>query len=156
MKAVPVLRPAAAAMLLPAAAVAADAPAMPPAFDLNALVQLGLGLLGVIVVILLLAWLLRQLPTLRRQSGQIAIVGGLAVGNRERIVLVEVQGTRILLGVTQDSVNALHVFPAAAVHTPPADHAATPRRSVVEPGLDFRQAMQALREQDHDGSTGRA
>lgn len=132
------------------AAAASETPPPPaPAFDVSSLVNLGIKLLVVIAVILALAWLARQVPTLRRSSGPITILGGLNVGNRERIVLVEVHGERVLLGVTPGSVTTLHVLDRLAVHGAGAgetDGEDSPRRR-----FDFRSALADYHRAREDG-----
>jgi flagellar protein FliO/FliZ len=73
---------------------------------------LGLGL--VLALIFAAAWLLRRLGTgsLGGQSS-VRILGSALVGSRERVVLVEVEGTRLVLGVAPGRVQTLHVLPAA-------------------------------------------
>lgn len=137
---------------LSAAGGAAAAPETPPpaapAFDVGSLVNLGIKLLVVIAVILALAWLARQVPTLRRSSGPITILGGLNIGNRERIVLVEVHGERVLLGVTPGSVTTLHVLERSLPAAEPvlAEPAAGARR-----GFDFRAALADFHRAREDG-----
>jgi flagellar protein FliO/FliZ len=72
-------------------------------------------LLGLVVVLGLIAaavWLLRRYTPLQRGDGTLKIVGGLALGTRERLVLVETGGVRLLLGVMPGKVERLHVFDA--------------------------------------------
>ncbi len=72
-------------------------------------------LVGLAVVLALLggiAWLLKRYSGLRGTgSGLIRIVGGAAVGQRERIVVVEVGGTWLLVGVAPGQVRTLHTMP---------------------------------------------
>lgn len=57
------------------------------------------------------AWLARRhLPGLGAQ-GAVKVVGSTAVGARERVVVVEVEGTWLLLGVGGGSVRLLHSLP---------------------------------------------
>ncbi len=57
------------------------------------------------------AWFARRyLPGLGAQ-GAIKVVGSTAVGVRERVVLVEVEGTWLLLGVGGGNVRLLHTLP---------------------------------------------
>jgi flagellar protein FliO/FliZ len=71
-----------------------------------------LGLLAVLAVIGALAWAARrmQLPGQGR-GALLRQVGGLAVGARERVVVVELGDTWLVLGVTAQSVNTLHTLP---------------------------------------------
>lgn len=92
------------------------------------LVQLTLGLLVVLALAIGLSWLLRRYALPR--DGLIRVVGGLPLGTRERLLLIEVDQVRLLIGVTAQQIQTLHVFnpPAAPPfalypdppHEPPA------------------------------------
>lgn len=76
------------------------------------LTQLVFGLLLVLGLIFLLAWLLRRV----QQAGPagkgqvIDIVGSRALGPRDRLMLVQVGNEQILLGLSPGSITALHVL----------------------------------------------
>lgn len=80
------------------------------------LAQLTLGLVVVLALAVGLSWLLRRYALPR--DGLIRVVGGLPLGSRERLLLVEVDKTRLLLGVTATQIQTLHVF--APGTAPPA------------------------------------
>ncbi len=93
----------------------------------------GMALLGktavslavVVGVILLLAWLVRRFNLHQGGSGKhLRVVGSVAVGQRERVVLVEVDKTWLVLGVGGGQVNRLHELPALST---PDDAPDTPR-----------------------------
>lgn len=78
---------------------------------LGTLVSLGLGLVAVIAIIYGCAWLVRRMTGMTGLNNQaIRVLSVMAVGARERIALVEVGGTQILLGITPSTVRTLHVF----------------------------------------------
>ncbi len=79
------------------------------------LVQLTLGLLVVLALAVALSWLLRRYALPR--DGLIRVAGGLPLGHRERLLLVEVDNTRLLLGITSTQIQTLHVFAAATTET---------------------------------------
>lgn len=81
-----------------------------------------LALLAVVAVILLCSWLLRRIGPARHWQGQsLQVVGSTLLGPRERVVIVEVQGTWLVLGVTASQISQLHALPAPPeVPTPPA------------------------------------
>lgn len=81
-----------------------------------------LALLAVVAVILLCSWLLRRIGPSRHWQGQsLKVVGSTLLGPRERVVIVEVQGTWLVLGVTASQISQLHALPAPPeVPTPPA------------------------------------
>lgn len=75
------------------------------------MVTLGLGLLAVLAVILGCAWVVRRMNGLTGMNNQaIKVVSVMALGARERIALIEVGGTQILIGVTASAIRTLHVF----------------------------------------------
>ncbi|MGL1833354.1 flagellar biosynthetic protein FliO [Rhodocyclaceae bacterium SMB388] len=72
--------------------------------------------LGVVIGLLLLSlWLIKRLSLPRGQAAGLKVLGGVAVGSRERVVMVEVGDKVLVLGVTAASVNTLHTLPAAEV-----------------------------------------
>ena len=92
----------------------AAAPAAGPASAVSAgsVVQVVAGLAVVLALVGAAAWLLKRFSALRGTgSGLIRIVGGAAVGQRERIVLVEIGGTWRLVGVAPGQVRTLHTMP---------------------------------------------
>lgn len=97
--------------LLGPACAAAETSASVPA-TAGALVQPLLALGVVVAAILAAAWVIKRLQG--APTGTSALVRPLAavpVGPRERIVLVEVQDTWLVLGVAQGGVTMLHSMP---------------------------------------------
>ena len=75
------------------------------------------GLAVVLVVIFALAWAVRRFAHLPTASkGLIRVLGGVALGSRERAVIVAVGSTRLLLGVAPGQVRMLHVLPEEPSH----------------------------------------
>ena len=73
--------------------------------------QLVIGLLLVLVCIVALAWFAKRFNRLQSTSnGNLQVIGGLSMGARERIVLVQVGSEQLLLGVAPGRVNTLHVL----------------------------------------------
>ena len=78
------------------------------------------ALLLVLALIVGLGWLLKRLPGSGfRPSEGLKLVTSLNVGARERLVVVEVNGQQLLLGVTAGGINTLHVLPEPLPATPP-------------------------------------
>ena len=71
------------------------------------LAQLTLGLVVVLALAVGLSWLLRRYALPR--DGVIRVIGGLPLSSRERLLLVEVDETRLLLGITPTQIQTLHV-----------------------------------------------
>jgi flagellar protein FliO/FliZ len=70
------------------------------------------GLAVVLAVIFVLAWAVRRFGHLPGGGkGLVRIIGGVALGSRERAVVVAVGDTRLLLGVAPGQVRMLHVLP---------------------------------------------
>lgn len=66
------------------------------------------GLVTVLGLILGLAWITKRLrERVPGLAGQLNIVESVALGPRERLCIVEVDGKRLLLGVTQQSITVL-------------------------------------------------
>ncbi|MGH8153295.1 MAG: flagellar biosynthetic protein FliO [Rhodanobacteraceae bacterium] len=90
--------------------------ALSGATDLTGLAAFGkvaFALLVIIAVILAFTWLARRLGPGRGAAGQhLKIVDAKAVGTKERVVIVEVQGTWLVLGVAGGGVSKLHEMPA--------------------------------------------
>ncbi len=106
--------------LLPVALPPALAAAEPPAVSGGgALLQ---GLFGLVIVLGALAvffWFLRRFsPGQSGAQGVIKVIGGVMVGPRERLVVVEVGDTWLLLGVGGGQVNTLHTLPRPASYVP--------------------------------------
>lgn len=71
-----------------------------------------LALVVVLLAIFACAWVVRRLRTFGRPpSRQLAVLDDLAVGQKERVVLVGVGGKRLLVGVAPGSVNLLQILP---------------------------------------------
>ena len=86
------------------------------------------ALLLVLGVIVLLAWMAKRMRNIGG-GGQdrIQLLSDRAVGPKERLVLVRVGDTDILVGVAAGNVHPLHVFPAGAnTAAPPAPESQTP------------------------------
>nr|WP_290447266.1 flagellar biosynthetic protein FliO [Pseudomonas sp. 21LCFQ010] len=75
------------------------------------LLQLLLGLLLVIGLIFVLAWVMRRAQSVAAGNQQvIELVGSRALGPRDRLVLVQVGKEQILLGITPGRITPLHVL----------------------------------------------
>lgn len=112
-------------LLAPALSAAADAAAPSVGVPVSTFVQ---GLLGLLLIVGLL---LVTLAALRRFGGRfqgaqtagLKVVSGISVGARERILLVEVGDTWLVVGVTTTQIRTLHTLPKGSL---PADAAGGP------------------------------
>lgn len=105
---------------------AALAPVAVPAADLNVggeLLRVLLSLAAVVALIFVAGWMSRRLQSRSRPGGRrMRCVEAMAVGARERILLVDADGKRLLIGVGSGGMRTLHVYEGAAPveDTPPA------------------------------------
>ena len=89
----------------------------------------GGGILQVILVLVLVlglmvgaAWLLKRFNAAgMKAQGGIKIIGGVPVGSRERIMVVEVADQWIVVGVTSNNITALSTMPRQVL--PPSQDA---------------------------------
>ncbi|WP_251978170.1 flagellar biosynthetic protein FliO [Salinicola avicenniae] len=100
-----------------------------------------LSLLVVVGIILLCAWLLKRLGPNRRAGGQhLRVVASTPVGQRERVVIVEVEDRWLVLGVGSGQVSKLDTL------TPPPEPSHTTEKTDTPLSGSFATRLgQALR-----------
>jgi flagellar protein FliO/FliZ len=93
--------------------IAADAtPVVAAGPSFVSLLQVMFGLGVVLAAIAGSAWLLKRLgPGQVAAAGALRVVGGVAIGHKERVVLVDVGDTRLVLGVAPGHITTLHQMP---------------------------------------------
>jgi len=75
------------------------------------LIQFTLGLIAVLAAVMILAWIMRRMNRWQMSAGgSLRLLGGLSLGARERILLVQVGDIQLLLGVAPGYVRKLHVL----------------------------------------------
>lgn len=75
--------------------------------------QVILALLFVIALIFGAAWLMKRFQMLNPGlSRQVKVLESVTLGRKEKLLLVEVQQTKLLLGVGAQSINVLHTLDA--------------------------------------------
>lgn len=85
-------------------------PASPLSF--GGVLQVLFGLAVVLGTVAAAAWLLKRLaPGQVAAGGNLRLIGGIAVGPKERVVVVEVGDTWLVVGVAPGQVSALHHMP---------------------------------------------
>lgn len=90
----------------------------------------------VLLVIFACAWAMKRLRGLPRGGARVlAIVDELAVGQKERVVLLACGGSRLLIGVSAGQVSLLQEVPADAFSSAGPDTAGLPSKA---PQTDFR------------------
>ena len=76
------------------------------------LAQVTLSLMLVLAAVFAAAWVVRRLRNFGRPgAGAINIIADVALGTKERAVLIQVGAQQLLLGVAPGRVNTLHVLP---------------------------------------------
>ena len=98
------------------------APEMP--VGLSELLGLAGSLVMVIAAVVIVGWLYAKSQGVRGAANDaISIVATQALGPKERILLIEVGGKQIVLGMTSQQVQTLHVFdePVVSVQQSPAN-----------------------------------
>jgi flagellar protein FliO/FliZ len=103
----------AAALILSTPAFAADSQAVSTA---GSLLQVFIGLVAVLLLIAATAWVAKRLGVARGGSSSLLhVVSSAAVGARERVVILEVGESWLVVGVAPGSVNALMTLPKGEV-----------------------------------------
>ena len=73
--------------------------------------QMLFGLILVLGIIFGMAWFIRRMGSFQQAShGSLRILGGLSVGQRERIVLLQVGEQQLLIGLAPGQIRTLHVL----------------------------------------------
>lgn len=71
---------------------------------------------AMLAVLLAVAWVARRMSGVRLNrsngDGRIRLVSQKPLGMREKLVLIEVDGTKVLLGITQNNIQRLHLVEA--------------------------------------------
>ncbi|MDX1515697.1 MAG: flagellar biosynthetic protein FliO [Woeseiaceae bacterium] len=77
------------------------------------LLSFAASLIVVIAAIVVLGWLYSRSRTLGGKGGEIIrVVASRAIGAKERLLVVEVAGQQLLVGMTAAQLQTLHVFDA--------------------------------------------
>lgn len=75
------------------------------------LIRVVLSLVAIIALIFAAGWLTRRLQSRQLIGGRrLRCIETLSLGTRERVVLIEADGKRLLVGVGTGGVRALHVY----------------------------------------------
>jgi flagellar protein FliO/FliZ len=87
-----------------------------PVIDATQVAEFGVSLIVVIAAILLVGWLYSRLRVGSVRGGdQINVVASRPLGPKERLLVVEVAGQQLLVGMTASQLQTLHVFEAPVV-----------------------------------------
>lgn len=102
--------------LLAQAAGAPDAASGPAVSAAGSLLQVFIGLVAVLLLIAGTAWVAKRFGvTPGSSTGLLRVVSSASVGTRERVVVVEVGESWLVVGVAPGSVNALLTLPRGEI-----------------------------------------
>ncbi|MHC9003408.1 flagellar biosynthetic protein FliO [Enterobacter adelaidei] len=89
----------------------------PSAVPGSPLLQVSGALFGIIAFILIAAWLAKRVGLAGKTAGARAlkVSASTTLGPRERVVIVDVEDARLVLGITASNINVLHKLPPAPV-----------------------------------------
>ncbi len=113
-------------------------PSVPASTPGSALIEVSGALVIIIAVILVCAWIARRTGLFARSvsAKNLKVSASVSLGARERIVVVDVEDARLVLGVTGQQITHLHTLPpASAPDAEPAIGAAS---------ADFSRIMRTL------------
>lgn len=69
------------------------------------------SLLLVVLAIIVCAFILKKMSSFQfRQNNNIQLLDGLPLGTREKLLLIQAGDKQLLIGVSQQGINTLHVF----------------------------------------------
>lgn len=91
--------------------VATHAAEAAPGVGAGGVLKALLALAAVLVAVLAIAWVARRISPTNPTGSSLKLQGGLSVGTRERVMLVEIKDTWLVLGVAPGRVNLLHTLP---------------------------------------------
>ena len=95
--------------------------AVPPVIDTGDVLNVVTNLAFIVVAVLVMAWLYRRAQRMQNQNGSVIhILATQPVGPKERVLLVEVAGQQLVLGLTASQIRTLHVLDQPFIHEPPA------------------------------------
>jgi flagellar protein FliO/FliZ len=104
--------------MLPLAAFSAfgadTQPSPPPGVSIATMLQTFVGLAIILGLFVGAAWLVRRInggKTFMAGAGPLRILSSLPVGARERIVLIEIEDTWLIVGIAPGQVQTLHTLP---------------------------------------------
>lgn len=102
----------------------------------SSIVNMFMGLGLVVALIFLMAWVVKRMGGMQLAGSQrLQVLSALSVGTREKVVLIQVENKRLIIGVAQGQVSTLHVL----------DGEFEKETEAVNNGADFKEKLlQAL------------
>ncbi len=129
-----------------AAVAASPIPAGPSLLGPDRLIGMSGALLLVLALVVMLAWIAKRLGAVRNVLGRsIKIREVLAIGARERILLVDCEGQRLLIASSPAGIVRLHAFDSTSaaedLETPPLATASSVFASILRPQVGTAHAV---------------
>lgn len=113
-----------------------------PGLAAGTYLQATLGLVFIVALLLAAAWAARKVSGGKAfGQGQLKVVSGIALGPKERIVLVEVEDQWLVIGIVPGQIRTLHRLPRGSA---PND--------AQQPIAPFARWLQTLQERRSDAS----
>ncbi len=114
-----------------------------PSLGFGAVLQTIVGLVVVIGLVFGFAWLARRfgLQPGGSRGGLVKTVGGASLGGKERVTVVEIGDTWLVLGAAPGNVRLLHSMPAGSVSLESAAASSSPAPLAGSFGSRFRDAL---------------
>ena len=108
-----------------------------PAETDNYLIKTSIVLFLILLVLIGLAWLIKRagLAPNQRRGGFYKILAMSSLGTKEKIALLEVGDTWLMVGITQHSINTLHSMPKNSLDLDTA----------IAPNLDFAKLLEKIK-----------
>lgn len=99
--------------------------------------DVAISLAVVLILIFVLAWLVKRFaPGAGRMGAKhMRVLSSLPVGSKERLMLVDVAGTQMVLGVSSEGISCLHVFPEPVI---------SPEKAGASPDQSFSKILQGF------------
>jgi flagellar protein FliO/FliZ len=115
-----------------------------PSLGVGAVLQTLLGLAIVIAFVFGCAWLARKFGVAgTKRTGLVKVIGGASLGNKERVSVVEIGDTWLVLGAAPGNVRLLHTMPAGSAQLNGTEAGVPPEGQALQGsfGQRFRDAL---------------
>jgi len=104
-------------LILPAPLLAAES--APPVVSAGTYLQATLALLLIVGLLFAATWAARKVSGGKMfGQGNMRVISGIALGPKERIVLVEVEDNWLVIGIVPGQIRTLHTLPKGTSTTP--------------------------------------
>lgn len=102
-------------------------PPPPAALSSGSVMQVIFSLLLVLAAVAVVAWIMKRINLPQHGASRLLkVISGVAVGPRERVVLMEVNDTWLVLGVAPGQVRTLHTMPKGTIPAGSVNSASDP------------------------------